>query len=187
GHGEPERADLDTDNRQEERAQHEEAEDAGHVRALGGRRDDALTIRVKALDVLLRGGTQRRAALVAARREHRLGRRDPRPSAKDALVVRARKHKRDIGSTPAGLYPRMRVILRAHRLTAQMGLARTPNWVRVVLTGPDLRTRMTSTETVTVLFTDMPRSTERSSALGTAAADELRRMHFALLRGAIAE
>src|SRR5437763_4198609 len=46
---------------------------------------------------------------------------------------------------------------------------------------------MTSTETVTVLFTDMPRSTERSSALGTAAADELRRMHFALLRGAIAE
>jgi class 3 adenylate cyclase/tetratricopeptide (TPR) repeat protein len=44
-----------------------------------------------------------------------------------------------------------------------------------------------STETVTVLFTDLVASTELMSRLGEAAADELRREHFGLLRGAVAE
>ncbi len=44
-----------------------------------------------------------------------------------------------------------------------------------------------ATETVTVLFTDLVGSTELLSRLGEAAADELRREHFGLLRAAIAD
>ncbi len=44
---------------------------------------------------------------------------------------------------------------------------------------------MATTQTVTVLFTDLVGSTEQSSALGPDAADELRQTHFGLLRGAI--
>ena len=44
---------------------------------------------------------------------------------------------------------------------------------------------MTTTQTVTMLFTDLVGSTEQSSALGPDAADELRQTHFGLLRGAI--
>jgi len=43
------------------------------------------------------------------------------------------------------------------------------------------------TETVTVLFTDLAGSTELATRVGAAAAEELRREHFALLREAIAE
>lgn len=42
-------------------------------------------------------------------------------------------------------------------------------------------------ETVTVLFTDLVGSTVLSSRLGPDAADELRRAHFGLLRGAVAD
>ena len=45
---------------------------------------------------------------------------------------------------------------------------------------------MAAIENVTVLFTDLVGSTELASALGPAAADELRRSHFSLLRLAIA-
>jgi class 3 adenylate cyclase/tetratricopeptide (TPR) repeat protein len=46
---------------------------------------------------------------------------------------------------------------------------------------------MASTQTVTVLFTDMARSTALSSSLSADAADDVRRTHFALLRQSIAE
>jgi class 3 adenylate cyclase len=42
-----------------------------------------------------------------------------------------------------------------------------------------------TTQTVTVLFTDLVGSTELSSRLGPQATDELRQTHFGLLRGAI--
>jgi class 3 adenylate cyclase/tetratricopeptide (TPR) repeat protein len=44
---------------------------------------------------------------------------------------------------------------------------------------------MATTQTVTVLFTDLVGSTELSSRLGPEAADALRQTHFGLLRGAI--
>lgn len=44
---------------------------------------------------------------------------------------------------------------------------------------------MATTQTVTVLFTDLVGSTELSSRLGPQATDELRQAHFGLLRGAI--
>ena len=44
-----------------------------------------------------------------------------------------------------------------------------------------------ATQTVTVLFTDLVRSTELLSRLGDAAADELRREHYAELRAAVAD
>ena len=44
---------------------------------------------------------------------------------------------------------------------------------------------MATTQTVTVLFTDLVGSTELSSRLGTEATDALRQTHFGLLRGAI--
>ncbi len=44
-----------------------------------------------------------------------------------------------------------------------------------------------ATEIVTVLFTDLVGSTELLSRLGEAAADQLRREHFALLRAAVAD
>ena len=44
---------------------------------------------------------------------------------------------------------------------------------------------MATTQTVTVLFTDLVGSTELSSALSPGAADTLRQTHFGLLRGAI--
>lgn len=44
---------------------------------------------------------------------------------------------------------------------------------------------MDRTETITVLFTDLVGSTEQSSRLGPAAAEELRSVHFGLLREAI--
>jgi class 3 adenylate cyclase len=44
---------------------------------------------------------------------------------------------------------------------------------------------MATTQTVTVLFTDLVGSTELSSRLGPQATDELRQTHFGLLRGAI--
>jgi class 3 adenylate cyclase/tetratricopeptide (TPR) repeat protein len=43
-----------------------------------------------------------------------------------------------------------------------------------------------ATETVTVLFTDLVGSTELSARLGPAEADEVRRVHFGLLRGPVA-
>jgi class 3 adenylate cyclase len=42
-------------------------------------------------------------------------------------------------------------------------------------------------ETITVMFTDLVGSTELASRLGPAVADELRRAHFSLLRGALAD
>src|SRR4051794_30699920 len=45
--------------------------------------------------------------------------------------------------------------------------------------------RVATTQTVTVLFTDLVGSTELSSSLSPHAADELRQTHFGLLRGAI--
>ncbi len=42
-------------------------------------------------------------------------------------------------------------------------------------------------ETITVLFTDLVGSTDLLSRVGEAAADELRREHFALLRAALVE
>jgi class 3 adenylate cyclase/tetratricopeptide (TPR) repeat protein len=44
-----------------------------------------------------------------------------------------------------------------------------------------------ATQTVTVLFTDLVGSTELLSRFGDATADELRREHFSLLRGVVAE
>ena len=41
--------------------------------------------------------------------------------------------------------------------------------------------------TITVVFTDLVGSTELMSRLGEAVADEVRREHFGLLRGAVAE
>ena len=46
-------------------------------------------------------------------------------------------------------------------------------------------TVVATTQTMTVLFTDLVGSTELSSRLGPRAADELRLTHFGLLRGAI--
>jgi class 3 adenylate cyclase len=46
-------------------------------------------------------------------------------------------------------------------------------------------TAVATIQTVAVLFTDLVGSTELSSALGSDAADELRRTHFGFLRGAI--
>ena len=44
-----------------------------------------------------------------------------------------------------------------------------------------------ASETVTVLFTDLVGSTELAARLGPAGAEELRRSHFGLLRGAVAD
>jgi class 3 adenylate cyclase/tetratricopeptide (TPR) repeat protein len=46
---------------------------------------------------------------------------------------------------------------------------------------------MAATENITVLFTDLVGSTELSSSLSPSAADELRRVHFATLRDAVAD
>ena len=43
-----------------------------------------------------------------------------------------------------------------------------------------------TTQTVTIIFTDLVSSTELSSHLGPRAADDLRKTHFSLLRGAVA-
>jgi class 3 adenylate cyclase len=44
-----------------------------------------------------------------------------------------------------------------------------------------------TTESVTVLFTDMVRSTALATSLAPDAADEFRREHFSILRQAVAE
>src|SRR5581483_3575766 len=52
---------------------------------------------------------------------------------------------------------------------------------------PPGRRESVGTETVTVLFTDLVGSTELSARLGPVAADEVRRVHFGILRDAVAD